>query len=281
MDNVTTARLEEGLAADTRESIEALVAKRDARPTAVAAAHQRKTRAMTRTAGADLGHTSFAVADALAWARRLRQELGAVPIAGEALPEFRYLLLYVGTADAGARIELLEPTGDGFLARFLAVHGEGPHHLTFAVPDLAAAVRHVRLLGLRVTGENYGHAPWREAFIVPDTIHGTVIQLAQSDLVYPAPDELLATRERRQLPEQPGRARPVVVELRVGHRADGAWPAGRDAPRFDRAEHLATAVRERARRATGRGGRHVAVHVAQRIRPRASRRPPWHRCNGT
>ena len=44
----------------------------------------------------DLDHTSFAVHDALAWARRLRRELGATPIAGETLTEFRYVLLHVG-----------------------------------------------------------------------------------------------------------------------------------------------------------------------------------------
>lgn len=146
--------------------------------------------------GPDLDHTSFAVSDALAWARRLRRTLGAVPVAGEALPEFRYLLLYVGTRDEGARIELLEPASEGFLSRFIATRGEGPHHLTYTVPDLADAVQRVRALGLTVRDENYEHAAWREAFIAPDRTHGTVIQLAQTDLTYPSPTDLLATRER-------------------------------------------------------------------------------------
>lgn len=148
---------------------------------------------MTRV---DLDHTSFAVPDALALARRLRAELGAVPIVGETLPEFRYLLLYAGTAHRGARIELLEPAGPGFLSRFLETHGAGAHHITFSVPDLAATVHEVRALGLTVVGESYDHAPWREAFIPPDRVHGTVIQLAQSDLAYPSPAELLATTAR-------------------------------------------------------------------------------------
>lgn len=95
-------------------------------------------------AGFDLDHTSFAVRDALEWGRRLRSELGAVPIIGEGLAEFRYLLMYVGTATEGARIELLDPAGDGFLTRFLDDHGEGPHHITFTVPDLRATVEKVR-----------------------------------------------------------------------------------------------------------------------------------------
>jgi catechol 2,3-dioxygenase-like lactoylglutathione lyase family enzyme len=144
----------------------------------------------------DLDHTSFAVRDAAAWAGRLRRELGAVPIAGETLPEFRYLLLYVGTAECGARIELLEPRGDGFLSRFLARRGEGPHHLTFTVPDLRAAVAQVRDLGGTVTGEDYAHPSWQEAFVMPDSTHGVLIQLATSDRAYPPPTELLASRRR-------------------------------------------------------------------------------------
>lgn len=159
----------------------------------------------------DLDHTSFAVRDELAWASRLRRELGAVPIAGESLPDFRYLLLYVGTAAEGARLELLGSNQDGFLSRFLSRQGEGPHHLTFTVDDLAAVVSRVRALGLTVTGESYGHASWREAFIAPDALHATVIQLAQTDLPYPAPAELLATRVRdhRAFPSTQGATDPT------------------------------------------------------------------------
>lgn len=146
--------------------------------------------------GFDLDHTSFAVHDAMDWARQLRREVGAVPIIGEALAEFRYLLLYVGTPDEGARLELLEPTGPGFLTRFLAASGEGPHHITFTVPDLRESVIRARSLGFTVVGENYAHPDWREAFIVPDAVHGTVIQLAQSDKAYPQAWELLLSRDR-------------------------------------------------------------------------------------
>jgi hypothetical protein len=145
---------------------------------------------------ADLDHTSFAVRDATTWARLLRCELGATPIAGEKLLAFRYLLLYVGTTESGARIELIEPAADGFLTRFLDRRGEGPHHLTFTVPNLRASVAQVRALGATVTGEDYSHASWQEAFIAPDGVHGVVIQLAQSDAAYPSPAELLNTTER-------------------------------------------------------------------------------------
>lgn len=148
------------------------------------------------SAGFDLDHTSFAVPDALTWAHRLRSELGATPIAGETLPDFRYLLLYIGDATSGARLELLEPVREGFLTRFLDRHGAGPHHITFTVPDLEAAVDAARAAGATVVGEEYEHPAWREAFIAPDVVHGVVIQLAQSDRSYPERAELLRTTAR-------------------------------------------------------------------------------------
>lgn len=64
------------------------------------------------------------------------------------------------------------------------------------MPDLRASIAQVRALGATVTGENYSHPSWQEAFIAPDGVHGVVIQLAQSDAVYPSPAELLDTTER-------------------------------------------------------------------------------------
>ncbi len=144
----------------------------------------------------DLDHTSFAVNDVMSWAQRLRRELGATPISGEVLPAFRYLLLYIGSPEQRARMELMEPVDPGFLTRFLSKRGEGPHHITFSVPDLRAAVEGVKSLGLTVVGESYRHSPWCEAFILPDTTHSVVIQLAQSDREYPTPEGLLTTRTR-------------------------------------------------------------------------------------
>ena len=141
-------------------------------------------------------HLSFAVHDAIAWGRRLRRVLGATPIGGEVMPEFRFLITHLGTATTGGRIEVMEPNGPGFLTRFLDRQGEGAHHITFTVPSLRTTVDDVRDLGLTVVKEDYGHAPWQEAFIYPDARHNVVIQLAQSDRAYPDPATLVGTRER-------------------------------------------------------------------------------------
>ena len=161
---------------------------------------------MTTRVEVDLDHTAYAVHDALASARRLRTELGAVPVVGEVLPEFRYLQLWVGDDGGGATLELLEPAGPGFLTRFLERHGEGPHHLTFTVPDLRAAVGRVRDLGLTVVGEVYGDPVWQEAFVVPDAVHGCVVQLAQTEGELPDEPEWWA----------PATEAPLGVPARLG-----------------------------------------------------------------
>ncbi len=144
----------------------------------------------------DLDHVSFGTHDALATAKRLRRDYGASAVFGEALPEFRYLALYLGTAEHGGFLELLDPNGPGFMTKFLERFGEAPHHLTFTVPDIEASVQQVKDLGFTVTGENFTHEPWREAFIAPHPATGCVIQLAQTPHSYPTPSELLATNER-------------------------------------------------------------------------------------
>jgi catechol 2,3-dioxygenase-like lactoylglutathione lyase family enzyme len=144
----------------------------------------------------DLDHVSFGTHDALATAKRLRRDYGATAVFGETLPEFRYLALYLGTAEHGGFLELLDANGPGFMTTFLERFGEAPHHLTFTVPDIEASVQQVKDLGFTVTGANFTHESWREAFITPHPATGCVIQLAQTPHGYPTPSELLATNER-------------------------------------------------------------------------------------
>jgi len=161
---------------------------------------------VTRTP--DLQHVSYAVRDALALAEVLRSQDGAVPVAGETLEEFRYVLLHLGGPQGGF-FELMEPTGDGFLDRFLAKHGEGPHHLTWMVPDLEGSVAAARALGFTVVGEDYSTASWQEAFVAPHAATGCVIQLARSDREYPAGEELASPAARSASDQLPATGRSV------------------------------------------------------------------------
>ncbi len=82
----------------------------------------------------------------------------------------------------GGGIELISPMGDGsFVQKFLEKRGEGVHHITFIVEDLAACVAEARAAGVRVVDEDYSRSSWQEAFISPRSANGTIIQLAQSD----------------------------------------------------------------------------------------------------
>ncbi len=96
----------------------------------------------------------------------------------------------------GGRVEIIfpGPDGNGFLPRFLSRRGEGMHHMTFVVDDLPTEVGRFRDAGHRVVDESYANPEWQEAFVSPQTAHGTIIQLAQSSLSQAEQDERWAER---------------------------------------------------------------------------------------
>jgi catechol 2,3-dioxygenase-like lactoylglutathione lyase family enzyme len=91
--------------------------------------------------------------------------------------------VYLGDAGSGMKLELLEPWDvdrNDFLERFLTRHGDGPHHLTFKVDDLAATLERVDDAGLHPVSVDLSDPMWREAFLQPRDAQGTVVQLAES-----------------------------------------------------------------------------------------------------
>jgi methylmalonyl-CoA/ethylmalonyl-CoA epimerase len=127
-------------------------------------------------------HTAIAVRSIEAALPFYRDVLGGDPQELSERPEkgFRALTLRF---PGGGGVELIEPLGESsFLHKFLDQRGEGVHHLTFMVADLHAAVAEARAAGLRVVDENYDDPAWQEAFVSPRSAHGTIVQLAQSDL---------------------------------------------------------------------------------------------------
>jgi len=81
----------------------------------------------------------------------------------------------------GGKIELVTPIdGDGFVQRFLDRRGEGVHHVTFKVPDIASSIEHLRAQGVELMNVSTEHPSWKEAFIHPKDAHGVLIQIAQS-----------------------------------------------------------------------------------------------------
>jgi catechol 2,3-dioxygenase-like lactoylglutathione lyase family enzyme len=130
-----------------------------------------------------LDHVALATHDASAALTTLVGDLGATALSGGHGVGFRPMQVHLGDATSGMKLELLEPWDaehNDFLERFVARHGDGPHHLTFKVDDLAATLERVEAFGLRPVSVDLSEPMWREAFVQPREAHGTVVQLAES-----------------------------------------------------------------------------------------------------
>lgn len=103
---------------------------------------------------------------------------------------------------AGLKVEVLQPYAveqNDFLRRFLDRSGPGVHHLTYKVPDLAAALTQVESAGYQPIGVSLDSSVWREAFLHPKATHGILVQLAQAgpEFTYAQPPSTLPPiRER-------------------------------------------------------------------------------------
>ena len=97
-----------------------------------------------------LDHVALATRDVAGPLDTLVGELGGLVLSGGHGVGFRPMQVFLGDDRGGMKVELLEPwepERNDFLERFVARHGAGPHHLTFKVPDLAAAIEDVRAAG--------------------------------------------------------------------------------------------------------------------------------------
>jgi catechol 2,3-dioxygenase-like lactoylglutathione lyase family enzyme len=132
----------------------------------------------------DLDHVALAAADTSPALQFLTGELGGTILFGGQSIGFRPMQVWLGSPDGdGMPVELLEPWAvdqNDFLARFVARHGAGPHHMTFKVPSLTDALARVRGAGFTPVNIDMRDPEWKEAFLMPREAHGTVVQLAES-----------------------------------------------------------------------------------------------------
>jgi methylmalonyl-CoA epimerase len=80
---------------------------------------------------------------------------------------------------ANTEIELLCPKNDTSpIAKFLRERGEGIHHLAIRVPDVAAAIKEGKNLGLRVLDDEprSGARGAKAAFVHPKSFHGVLLE---------------------------------------------------------------------------------------------------------
>ncbi len=157
----------------------------------------RNSRPSSREPGSiDLDHIAIAAErQSDVWPRYIG-ELGAAWVAGG--PGFGFAPAQVRFA-GGIRLEVLEPFDVGrndFLRRFLDRNGPGPHHLTFKLSDLDAAIEGARSIGMEPVGIDRSDPGWQEAFLHPKQAFGIVVQLAQADHGWesPPPPELPVAR---------------------------------------------------------------------------------------
>jgi len=168
-------------------------------------------------AGPRLDHVAFGAPDVALPAAVLRGELGGEPRGSGPGGAF---VFWQWEFENGAAIEVIAPDGPpgGFLHRFLDARGPAPHHVTFKVPDIHAALERARGLGYEPVGFDDRGPGWIEAFLHPKQAQGIVVQLAQS-----APEDEQVARDvpRPPFPETsvaPERAR--VVGLRLAARSE-------------------------------------------------------------
>lgn len=79
-------------------------------------------------------------------------------------------------------IELLEPTGpETPVGKFIESRGEGIHHISIAVPDVAAALEAAKAAGLRLIDQTprKGAGGKLIAFLHPKSCGGVLIELSQ------------------------------------------------------------------------------------------------------
>jgi len=123
-------------------------------------------------------HVAWATWDATAHVKLLTEVLGATFVDGADEPHagFRWLQF----ALPSGKIEIIEPIDkDGFLYRFLTRRGEGMHHVTMYVRDLALAIEQAKSAGYEPVDVNLSNEFWKEAFLSPRETNGVLIQLAQ------------------------------------------------------------------------------------------------------
>ena len=128
----------------------------------------------------NLDHVAIAVEDLDAAIDGYRSRYGVEPLHRERVePQgVEEAMIPVG----GSFVQLLQPlTADSPVGRFLAKHGEGLHHVAYAVPDIEAALSHLEADGARLIDREarVGGRGAKIAFVHPADLAGTLIELVE------------------------------------------------------------------------------------------------------
>ena len=98
-----------------------------------------------------IDHIGVAV-KSLAAAKGIYEKLGMTLSPEEVVESEQVRVVMVPLGES--RLELLEPTSENsVVAKFIAKRGEGLHHVSLRVPDLAAAVERLKKDGVRLVSD--------------------------------------------------------------------------------------------------------------------------------
>ena len=127
-----------------------------------------------------IDHLGIAV-KSLATAKTIYEKLGLAVSAEETVPAEQVRLVMVPIGDS--RLELLEPTSENsIIAKFIAKRGEGLHHISLRVPDLAATVECLKNDGVRLVSDEIktGAGGHRYVFVHPSSTGGVLLELVEA-----------------------------------------------------------------------------------------------------
>ena len=126
-----------------------------------------------------IDHLGIAV-KSLDSAKSFYQKLGLTVSAEETVVAEGVKLVMVPVGES--RLELLEPISeDSAIAKFLTKRGEGLHHVSLRVPDLAATVEKLRNDGVRLVSEEIkiGAGGHKYVFVHPSSAGGVLLELVE------------------------------------------------------------------------------------------------------
>jgi methylmalonyl-CoA/ethylmalonyl-CoA epimerase len=126
-----------------------------------------------------IDHLGIAV-KSLAAAKGIYEKLGLTISTEEVVESEQVRLVMVPVGET--RLELLEPLSESSpIAKFIAKRGEGLHHVSLRVPDLAAAVERLKKDGVRLVSEEMkvGAGGHHFVFVHPSSAGGVLLELVE------------------------------------------------------------------------------------------------------
>ncbi len=126
-----------------------------------------------------IDHLGIAV-KSLAVSKSFYEKLGLSISAEETVEAEQVRLVMVPVGER--RLELLEPTSENSpIAKFLSKRGEGLHHVSLRVPDLAVVVEKLKKDGVRLVSEEIkaGAGGHKYVFVHPSSAGGVLLELVE------------------------------------------------------------------------------------------------------